>query len=170
MIVTLFFNLVSYSLPVAMVGGMWKLNSRRWNRLARAYQTLNETVGIAERKSQTVHLVGGDIGWNSYKGIVTIGVTRDGILLKLMKPLSIFHPPLLIPYGECHIEPRQGLLIGKTVEYTLHHVRNVKLIIGDDLQNWIEFQAATLVAESQRIEDSDAVIVDDTFANMQATG
>ncbi len=93
---------------------------------------------------QTVILVGGDIGWNSYKGIVKVGVTSEGILLQLMPPFAIFHPLLLIPFRDCHIEPKRWYLYGKTVQYTLDAVSDVQLIIHDDLQAWIESQAATL--------------------------
>jgi hypothetical protein len=93
---------------------------------------------------QTVILAGGDIGWNSYSGIVSVCVTRQGILLKVMLPFSLFHPPLLIPFGDCQIAPRRWYLLGKTVQYTLRDVSDVQMIIHDDLQLWIENQAARL--------------------------
>ncbi|WP_146535216.1 hypothetical protein [Rubripirellula reticaptiva] len=144
---------------------MWKLNARRWTRLARQYHAVDATGSVAERTMQTVILVAGDIGWNSYKGIATVGVTREGISLQLMSPFSIFHPPLLIPYGDCHIEPTRWYLIGKTVQYTLRGVGDVKMIIHDDLQVWIESQAAKL-AHAQ----ADTRISNDEFAGVHATG
>lgn len=141
--------LVTSSLPVGLMCVMWKYNARRWTRLARAYPAVDSvdgdaTDGVSKRTMQTVILVAGNIGWNSYKGIATVSVTREGIMLKLMPPFSLFHPPLLIPYGDCHIEPKRWYLIGKTVQYTLREVSDVKMIIHEDLQEWIESQAASL--------------------------
>ncbi|WP_404305640.1 hypothetical protein [Neorhodopirellula lusitana] len=113
MISNLLFYLVGYSLPVGLMGMMWKANARRWTRLAQTYRAVDPGICIRKRTMQTVILVAGDIGWNSYKGIVTVGVTREGILLKVMPLFSIFHPPLLIPHADCHIEPRRWYLIGK---------------------------------------------------------
>ncbi len=144
MIGSLLLALVRYSLLVGLMCGLWKFNSRRWTRLARAYRVVDIGDRVATRTMQTVILVAGDIGWNSYKGIVTIGVTREGLLLRLMPPFSLFHSPLLIPYRDCHVEPRRWYLIGKTVQYSLRSVSDVKIIIHDDLQAWIETQAASL--------------------------
>ncbi|TWT80413.1 hypothetical protein CA13_18290 [Planctomycetes bacterium CA13] len=161
MIGTFLIYLVSYSLPVGLMCVMWKLNARRWTRLARAYRVVEGTDCVAKRTMQTVILVAGDVGWNSYKGIVTVGVTREGILLKLMPPFSLFHPPILIPYGDSHIEPKRWYLIGKTLQYTLREVSDVKMIVHDDLQDWIESQVASLA-----IAQADTRIDDDVFAGM----
>jgi len=164
MIGNLLFYLVSYSLPVALMGVMWKFNARRWTRLARAYRAPDETHCVAERTMQTVILVTGDIGWNSYKGITTVSLTREGILLKLMLPFSLFHPPLLLTYGDCDIEPKRWYLIGKTFQYTLRGVSDVKMIIHDDLQDWIESQVASLASSPAYTR-----ISNDEFAGIQAT-
>ena len=169
MIGNLFYFLVTSSLPVGLMCVMWKCNARRWTRLAQAYRAVDSVVGdatdgAAKRTMQTVILVAGDIGWNSYKGIATVSVTREGILLRLMHPFSLFHPPLLIPFGDCHIEPKRWYLIGKTVQYTLRGISDVKMIIHDDLQEWIESQAAGLA-----IAQADTPISDNEFAGIQAT-
>lgn len=144
MIGDLVFYLISSSLPIALIGVMMKLNARRWTRLAQAYSAVDATDCVAKRTMQTVILVGGDVGWNSYNGIVTVGITREGILLQVMRPFSLFHPPLLIPYRDCQVEPRRWYLIGDTVQYTLLGVTDMQMIIHDDLQAWIESQAAGL--------------------------
>ncbi|MFK7818863.1 MAG: hypothetical protein AB8G99_09095 [Planctomycetaceae bacterium] len=100
---------------------------------------------------QTVILVGGDIGWNSYKGITTVGVTREGISLRLMAPFSIFHPPLLVPFRDIRIEPKRWYLLGKTFQLTLTGVTDVQLILHDELVDWIGLRTADLpVGEQSR--------------------
>ncbi|MGB7343844.1 MAG: hypothetical protein WBD20_06510 [Pirellulaceae bacterium] len=165
MIGNLLFYLMSLSLPFGLVLAMSKRCSERWNRLARAYPVVDGIECVAKRTMQTVILDGGSLQWNSYKGIVTVGVTSKGILLKVMPPFSIFHPPILIPYRECQVEPRRWYLIGKTVQYTLRQAGNVKVIIHEDTQEWIESQVASLA-----IAQADTPISDDEFAGIQATG
>lgn len=144
MIEKLMLSLIGYGTFVGLMCGIWKANARRWNRLAAAYRAPAEITCIAERTMQTVILVGGQVGWNSYKGIVTVGVTEDGILLRVMRPFGAFHPPLLIPYGDNKIEPRNWYLIGKTSQLTLSKVDNVQVIIHDELLRWIESEVTAL--------------------------
>ena len=140
-------SVVGYGFLFTLLYGIWKCNARRWTRLARAYRApdllhADAPECYATRTMQTVILVGGDIGWNSYKGIVTVGVTAQGILLQIMRPFSFFHPPLLIPFRESHIEPKQWYLVGKTSQFTLNQVSDVQIIVHDDLLQWIESQTA----------------------------
>jgi len=144
MIEKLMLSLVGYGTFVGLMYGVWKANARRWNRLAAAYRAPAGIQCAAERTMQTVILVGGQVGWNSYKGIATVGVTEEGILLRLMLPFTLFHPPLLIPYGDSQIEPRKWYLIGKTSQLTLRKVGNVQVIIHDELLHWIESQVTGL--------------------------
>ena len=122
---------------------VWKANARRWNRLARFYRAddelSEETIRCCPmRRMQTVILVGGHVGWNSYKGIVSVGVTNQGIVLRLLPPFSFLHPPLFIPFRESRIEPRKWYLIGRTSQLTVDQVSNVQIILDDELLQWIE--------------------------------
>lgn len=107
MIGTLLSQLVGVGFVLALIAGMYKANARRWGRLARAYRVTGHLPSHAETGMQTIILLGGDLGWNSYRGITTVGVAPEGLLLKLMPPFSIFHPPLLIPYSDLSIEPKR---------------------------------------------------------------
>ena len=154
MIENLFLHAVGYGVVTVVMCVIWKCNARRWTRLARVYRASDVLPSeilecSAKRSMQTVFLVGGDIGWNSYKGIVTVGVTKKGIVLRLMPPFSLFHPPLLIPFRDSHIEPRRWYLVGKTSQFTLGKVTDVQLIVHDELLTWIESQAASLAIASE---------------------
>lgn len=164
MIGDLLFHLMSYSLPIALIGVMLKLNARRWTRLAQVYSAVDATECVARRTMQTVILVGGDVGWNSYKGTVTVGITREGLLLKVMPPFSLFHPPLLIPYRDCDVEPRQWFLMGKTVQYTLRGVSDVQMILHGDLHTWIVSHATGLA-----LAQADTCSANESFTGLQTT-
>ena len=144
MIEKLMLSLVGYGTFVGLMCGVWKANARRWNRLAAAYRAPQGIQCESERSMQTVILVGGQVGWNSYKGIVTVGVTEDGILLRVVRPFSVFHPPLLIPYNAMQIKARKWYLLGKTSELTLRRVENVQVILHDETLEWVASQATNL--------------------------
>ena len=153
MLEKLMLSVVGYGFLFTLLYGICKCNARRWTRLAHAYRApdlmhADAPICYATRTMQTVILVGGRVGSNSYKGIVTVGVTTEGILLRLMAPFSIFHPPLLIPFRDCHVEPKRWYLIGKTSQFTLNQVSDVQIIVHDELLQWIQLQAAQLAAAS----------------------
>jgi hypothetical protein len=151
MIEKLYLHLVEISVFVGLMYGVMKSNASLWALLARAYRADDGLSCDHQRTMQTVILVGGKVGWNSYNGIVTVGVTREGISLRLLPPFSLFHSPLLIPYREIQIEPRRWYLIGKTSQLTLNAVSDVQVIVHDELLQWIESQAmkATSVSLSR---------------------
>lgn len=145
MIEKLMLHIVGHGFVITLLCIIWKANARRWTRLARAYRVTDDLYAetpecYATRTMQTVILTGGDIGWNSYKAIVTVGVTHDGILLRLMPPFSAFHPPLLIPFADSRVEPKQWYLIGKTSQFILNQVSDVQVIVHDELLQWIDSQ------------------------------
>ena len=151
MIGTIFLSIVGYGIAIALLCAVWKANARRWSRLAQAYRANNDLQHDviechATQSLQTVILAGGNVGWNAYKGIVTVGVTSQGILLRVMTLFSAFHPPLLIPFRDIHIEPRQWYLIGRTSQLTLAQVSDVQIILHDETLHWIASQTAQLAA------------------------
>ncbi|MHC2069269.1 hypothetical protein ACYFX5_17490 [Bremerella sp. T1] len=40
------------------------------------------------------------VGDGSYRGMLTVGVTEEGLYLAVLLPFRLFHPPLLIPWKE----------------------------------------------------------------------
>ncbi len=154
MIEKLFLNLIGYGVLAALLYTISRCNARRWNRLALVYRApdqlqIDPSRNNACRTMQTVILVGGNVGWNSYNGLITVSVTEQGLLLQLMRPFSAFHSPLLIPFGEIQIEPKRWCLIGKTFQLTLKRVSDVQIIVHDDLLKWIELQASRLATSSE---------------------
>ncbi|TWT43167.1 hypothetical protein [Botrimarina hoheduenensis] len=149
MISSLLSSLVGVGVFVALMVGISRANARRWHRLADVYRAPETLPPGAQTHWQTVFLVGGDIGWNSYRGILTVGVTPQGLLLKLMPLFSLLHPPLLIPYADLSLEPKRWYLIGKTHQMTVRRVSDVQLIVHDTLVDWIKTQASTLAVAAR---------------------
>ncbi|QDV63462.1 hypothetical protein [Crateriforma conspicua] len=143
-------HLFGYGVFVALMVTMSKAHARRWNRLAAKYRAnqrpTNATTPVfSKRTMQTVFLTGRDIGWNSYKGIVTVSVGDEGIMLSLMPPFSLFHPPLQLLYRDIRMEPTRWGLISNCWRYTVTGVHDVQIVMYDELHEWIQNQAAALV-------------------------
>ena len=59
------------------------------------------------------------MGASNYGGCTTIVVSAQGLYLKLFAPFRFFHPPLLIPWSEIHV---QKIHQGWFVSYALIEV------------------------------------------------
>ena len=147
MIAKLFSMIVGYGVFFGLMYGILKVKAGYWNRLAEKYAVdpSDRPLSFAKRNMQTVFVAETRLKSQSYLGITTVSVTRDGIFLSLIPPFSIFHRPLLIPFGDCRVEPSRWYLFGNaSYQFTLSQVKGVQIIINDDLQEWIVDQLKQL--------------------------
>lgn len=143
MIEKLILNTIGMSVFVSLMCFTWKATARRWTRLARVYRAprnilIAESSPSQQQTMQSLILVGGNIAWNSYKGIVKVSVKDEGIELRLFPPFSIFHPPLFIPFRDIQIQPKKWYLVGKTFQMSLTSVKDVQLILHSELVEWVD--------------------------------
>ncbi|MEM8944583.1 MAG: hypothetical protein AAGD11_05305 [Planctomycetota bacterium] len=143
---TLLLNLVGVSVFVGSLAMVWTANARRWNRLALPYCDDRPPIDSTLRQMQSLVLVGGGIAFNSYKGIVTVGISSDGISLRLFAPFSVFHPPLLIPYQDIQVEPTSWYLNCSSFRYSFAAVDDVEMIVDDTLKDWIDREVGRLAS------------------------
>src|SRR5438552_18297413 len=64
----------------------------QWHALAQMYRATSPPSGTM------FHLQSLQMGYATYRSIVTIGVIAEGLYVKLPS-WALFHPPLLIPWG-----------------------------------------------------------------------
>ena len=128
--------------------GVSKAHARRWNRVASAYPDTRPTPHGPRSTMQTVVMTSGPLVWNSYAGITTVDVTREGIGLRLMLPFSAFHRPIRIPFRAMHVEPARWRWMGKSHQITVEGVDDVRVLVPDRLMEWISQQAAGLAASA----------------------
>lgn len=149
MISSMFANLFGTGILLLLMSGIWKANARRWNRLAAVYdeQLATACATGSTKHMQTVILTGGHMGYNSYKGIVTVEVTGEGILFRIMTPFSMFHSPLLVPFGDIQVAPNRWYLLGKTFQLTFAGVNDVQMIVHSETIEWIEQETHKLAVE-----------------------
>lgn len=142
----IFRMLFGLSIFAGLMYGILKAHARRWTRLARVYKAVSpgDFTNAATKRMQTIILTGGQLAYNSYKGIATVSVTAEGLLFRMMPLFSIFHPPLLVPFRDISVAPKKWYLIGKTFQLTFASVHNVQMIVHSELMEWIEDQAREL--------------------------
>lgn len=90
---------VVFLLPVFVLPITWVLaafmisRTGGWSALAERYGT------DRPEPPNTRSMQWATFGWASYKGVIKIGYSDDGLYLGMMVLFRIFHPPLLIPWS-----------------------------------------------------------------------
>ena len=129
-----------------------KSSARRWNQLAEEYSVEGPTENLSQRRMQNLILFGGVIGYNSYIGISTVGITSEGLSLSLLPPWSIYHPPLLIPFEDLSLRETSWYLNVRSYKYTCSKVDNIELILDEKLVKWIETNSPLCTTRSDVLE------------------
>lgn len=117
-------------------GGMLWTTARRWRHLAQFYASTTPD-HIEKRHMQSVVLLGLG-GYNSLKGIVTIGVHETGVSLRVLPPFALFHVPLFIPYSDINGWQTTWYLDASSTELELRRSAGVKLVVSTELAEWIQ--------------------------------
>lgn len=141
----IFFGL---AIVVTIMGGMMYANSRRWRYLSSAYAN-SDGKFIEKRTMQDAVLVGLG-GFNTIKGILTIGVSSQGVSLRMLKPFSLFHTPMFIPYSDIRGWKTTWYLNAKSTELELLNAPDVKIIMPTEQVSWIR----ELVSEKMSLSDA----------------
>lgn len=123
------------SVFVAIFGGMLWSNARRWRYLAKSYAATSPAL-IEKRSLQSVVLLGLG-GYNSLKGIVTIGVHDDGVSLRVLAPFALFHVPLFIPYNDIRGWGTSWYVDARSSELTFRKAPDVQLVMPAEQAEWI---------------------------------
>lgn len=141
-------TLFGLAMFAAIYGGMLWSNSRRWRYLSRHYSS---GVGAPTRSKsmQSVVLLGLG-GFNSKKGIVTVGVHKDGVSLRVLPLFSLFHEPLFVPYTDIKGWATTWYLDAPSTEIELRRAPEVKLILPEELAEWIKGFSGSKMALSQK--------------------
>ncbi|MDJ0613975.1 MAG: hypothetical protein QNJ29_09880 [Rhizobiaceae bacterium] len=123
------------SVFLALFFGMQWRNAMRWRYLSETYASDHSTV-LENRKLQNAILLGLG-GYNSLKGIVNIGVSKSGIALSILKPFSLFHAPLFIPFSDIRGWSTTWYIDGKSSELNLTNAPDVKIVMPREQVEWI---------------------------------
>jgi hypothetical protein len=120
---------------VFIFGGMLWTTARRWRSLA-AHYARETPFAIEKRIMQSVILTSAS-GYNAHKGIITIGLHETGLSMRVMKPFSLFHQPLFIPYADIHSGPTIWYLNAHSIELAFRQEPDIRLVMSADQVSWI---------------------------------
>jgi hypothetical protein len=137
----LLFALIVVGFPIAFMA-LWSLillilsSLGGWRELALWYRAA-ALPPEAERKSGVSLAMGR--GWMkvSYRSGVQLGVTPDGIGLKPILVLGLFHPPLFLPFGEMDVRFEKKF-IGRYYRLTPNRSQAMAILLPGRIGDWIE--------------------------------
>ena len=109
----------------------------RWRHLAKHYAH-PWIEPLETRTGQSAILYGLLPAYKAYKGILVVGANHKGIALRVMKPFSVFHQPLFIPYADIDGWQQTWYLDSKSIELSLRSVPEVKLTMPAEQIEWIQ--------------------------------
>ena len=99
--------------------GFWLVNwliaqFSSWGAMARRFRTHSAPRGRLFRMESA------RIGWANYDGVLTVGVSEEGLYLAVFLPFRAGHPPLLIPWDDIHDpQARKAFFFWEYVEFSV---------------------------------------------------
>jgi hypothetical protein len=114
---------------------MQRAHAYRWRCLAEHYAGATDKP-IAQRHLQSAVFLGAG-GYNSEKGIITVGAHKDGVSFRVIAPFSLFRAPLFIPYADIRGWGTTWYLDARSTELEFRRAPAVKMVVAEDLAEWI---------------------------------
>ena len=108
-----------------------------WRKLADIYGSDWRPAPMQKHMRQGA-LYGTGIAFQSYSGILSIGVHPDGLALKVMLPFSAFHPPLFVPFKEISGWKQDWYLNGESTELSFRQAPDVRFVLPAEDAHWIQ--------------------------------
>jgi hypothetical protein len=106
-----------------------------WWDLGRVYRATRPFAGPLWRFQSA------GLRWNtSYGGIVSIGVTAEGLYLSVLFLFRIAHPPLFIPWYDISAKPKKAWFVIHLVELRFRQVPDVPVYLQRRLADRIQNQ------------------------------
>ena len=128
-------TLFGYGLAGALFSWVLWTKALRWRYLAMSYAG-EPGDPIEEQRFQSAVLLGLN-GFNSLKGILTLGVHETGVSLRIFAPFSLFHTPLFIPYDDIAGWKTSWYLDARSVELEFRNAPDVKMIVPAEQAEWV---------------------------------
>lgn len=130
------FGLVVFA---AIFGGMLRANAYRWRYLAKSYAA--EAGPVLDARAMRSAVLIGLGAFNSLKGIVTIGIHKNGVSFRVMPIFSLFHEPLFVPYSDIQGWGTTWYLDARSSELAFRCAPNVKMVLPSEDAEWIRKHA-----------------------------
>ncbi len=128
-------SVFGYGVFFVLFFGMLHAKARRWRMLAAVYG--GDGGPVREKRTMQSAVLLGIGGYNSLKGILTIGVHDRGVSLRVLPPFSLFHDALFIPYGDIRGWRTSWYLDVQSIELEFTGVPAIKMVVPADQAEFI---------------------------------
>ncbi len=128
-----------YSVFFVLFFGMLWRQAFRWRNLAQYYA--GDGGRLLEHRNLQSAVLLGQGGFNSLKGILKIGVNEKGVSLRVMKPFSLFHAPLFIPFADIRGWKTSWYLDAPSTELEFRRAPEIKIVVPSEQAEWIQSRA-----------------------------
>ncbi len=122
-----------------LFGGALRTNAYRWRYLAKSYA--GEAGAVIDKRDKRSMVLIGLGAFNSFTGIVTIGIHKRGVSFRVMPIFALFHDPIVVPYSDIRGWKTIWYLNARSSELELRYAPDVKLIIPTEDAEWIRSHA-----------------------------
>ena len=131
------FHLIASAFPIGLLAVFWQLQTKSWRNIATSYPSCPSQQVLSKRRMQSVILPGGIAKFRSYKGIVTVSVSNEGVSFELMPPWSIGVPRVFAPFADIEVRPSTWYINAECYRLALTN-SETDLLIDSELLNWIQ--------------------------------
>ena len=129
-------SIIAYILPIGLfVFVLWR-QAYAWRQFAARYGH-DDVIPTTEKFGWLV-LSRGWLPYQSYNGIVVVGVKGDILTLRIRKPFHFFHTPLAIPFSDISTERTRWYLNDRSYKLTTRLVTDFNLTMPEEIIRWIE--------------------------------
>ena len=125
---TLFSSVIGFAFVGGMLSFIYWRHGWRWRRIQQAFPEAGEPP-IRKWHLQSVYCHADGLIFNSYRGMVTIGVGEDGLTFSVIPPFSLIQSAFFVPYRDLMAYQQDWLLMGRCCQLEFRGVPDMKMVI-----------------------------------------
>lgn len=125
-------------IPVFLIGLLFSIgiffilpNISGWKKLAKDYR-------VYRTPEKLSHMVSGKMGGVRYNGVLTVGISSEGLYLKPFFLFSLGHPPILLPWNIIYLVEKKKALIGDFYKLDIGSPRITTLLLPEGVLKVVE--------------------------------
>jgi hypothetical protein len=128
--------LVALALLLGLLSFIYWRHAIDWQAIEQAYhRPWQEPMQM--KRLQTLLLYSDGRMTKSYKGLLTLGLYRDGIGMRMNPVLVPFHRPVFIPFTDISGWTQKWFIDAKSVELSFAKVPHLRIIMPADQMDWV---------------------------------
>ena len=139
--------LVSLALPLALLAFIHWRHAVDWQAIEQAYHRSWQPP-LQMKRLQTLLIYSDGRMTKSYKGLLTLGLYRDGIGMRMNPVFAPFHRPVFIPFEDISGWTQKWFIDAKSVELSFAKVPQLRIIMPAEQMDWVAGNSSGAVSIS----------------------